>query len=92
MLNGLVRLHLVRFASFNQDFSCVSVGTKKGYQIINTDPFGRVYSKSKACAPLPFPLSFRPLVPLSLILAVEGFGPDEHHADASCDVRDRVDV
>ncbi|KII91373.1 hypothetical protein PLICRDRAFT_38114 [Plicaturopsis crispa FD-325 SS-3] len=32
------------FANFNQDFSCVSVGTKKGYSITNCDPFGRVYT------------------------------------------------
>ncbi|KAM5541888.1 hypothetical protein V8D89_004617 [Ganoderma adspersum] len=32
------------FANFNQDFTCVSVGTKKGYSITNCDPFGRVYT------------------------------------------------
>ncbi|KAH8116067.1 WD40 repeat-like protein [Phellopilus nigrolimitatus] len=32
------------FANFNQDFSCISVGTKKGYSITNCDPFGRVYT------------------------------------------------
>lgn len=32
--------------SFNQDGSCVSVGTRKGYSIANVDPFGKVYSKS----------------------------------------------
>ncbi|KDQ18780.1 hypothetical protein BOTBODRAFT_28280 [Botryobasidium botryosum FD-172 SS1] len=34
------------FANFNQDFSCVSVGTRKGYSITNCDPFGRVYTKN----------------------------------------------
>ncbi|KAF8594404.1 WD40 repeat-like protein [Ceratobasidium sp. AG-I] len=34
------------FANFNQDFSCISVGTKKGYSITNCDPFGRVYTKN----------------------------------------------
>ncbi|KAF8318696.1 WD40 repeat-like protein [Clavulina sp. PMI_390] len=34
------------FANFNQDFSCVSVGTRKGYNITNCDPFGRVYTKN----------------------------------------------
>ncbi|KDN34813.1 hypothetical protein RSAG8_12111, partial [Rhizoctonia solani AG-8 WAC10335] len=34
------------FANFNQDFSCISVGTKKGYSIANCDPFGRVYTKN----------------------------------------------
>ncbi|KAI3605887.1 protein-vacuolar targeting protein [Moniliophthora roreri] len=32
------------FANFNQDFSCISVGTRKGYNITNCDPFGRVYT------------------------------------------------
>ncbi|GBE89254.1 WD40 repeat-like protein [Sparassis latifolia] len=32
------------FANFNQDFTCISVGTRKGYSIINCDPFGRVYT------------------------------------------------
>ncbi|KAI5825721.1 WD40 repeat-like protein [Schizophyllum commune Tattone D] len=34
------------FANFNQDFSCISVGTRKGYQITNCDPFGRVYTQN----------------------------------------------
>ncbi|KZO89607.1 WD40 repeat-like protein [Calocera viscosa TUFC12733] len=33
------------FANFNQDFSCISVGTRQGYSITNCDPFGRVFSK-----------------------------------------------
>ncbi|RPD69141.1 hypothetical protein L226DRAFT_539989 [Lentinus tigrinus ALCF2SS1-7] len=32
------------FANFNQDFTCISVGTKKGYSITNVEPFGRVYT------------------------------------------------
>ncbi|KAI0703305.1 WD40 repeat-like protein [Earliella scabrosa] len=32
------------FANFNQDFTCISVGTKKGYSITNCEPFGRVYT------------------------------------------------
>ncbi|KAF5320650.1 hypothetical protein D9611_013715 [Ephemerocybe angulata] len=32
------------FANFNQDFSCISLGTKRGYSITNCDPFGRVYT------------------------------------------------
>ncbi|ORX81573.1 WD40 repeat-like protein, partial [Basidiobolus meristosporus CBS 931.73] len=35
------------FASINQDFSCVSVGTRNGYKIYNSDPFGKCYSKSE---------------------------------------------
>ncbi|KAJ6620219.1 WD40-repeat-containing domain protein [Mycena sp. CBHHK59/15] len=34
------------FANFNQDYSCVSVGTRKGYSITNCDPFGRVYTQN----------------------------------------------
>lgn len=33
--------------SFNQDYSCIAVGHKKGYTILNCDPFGKVHSKSK---------------------------------------------
>ncbi|KAJ7061552.1 WD40 repeat-like protein [Mycena amicta] len=34
------------FANFNQDYSCVSVGTRGGYSIVNCDPFGRVYTQN----------------------------------------------
>ncbi|KAG8777009.1 autophagy protein, partial [Serendipita sp. 397] len=34
------------FANFNQDFTCISVGTRKGYSITNCDPFGRVYTQN----------------------------------------------
>ncbi|KAF9930426.1 autophagy protein [Linnemannia zychae] len=33
------------FINFNQDFSCISVGTKHGFKIYNCDPFGKCYSK-----------------------------------------------
>lgn len=32
--------------SFNQDGSCLSIGTKRGYSIANVEPFGKVYTKS----------------------------------------------
>ncbi|CAO1623269.1 unnamed protein product [Parajaminaea phylloscopi] len=32
--------------NFNQDASCVAVGTRHGYSITNCEPFGRVYSKN----------------------------------------------
>lgn len=32
--------------SFNQDGSCLSVGTRRGYSIANVEPFGKVYTKS----------------------------------------------
>ncbi|OZJ06879.1 hypothetical protein BZG36_00230 [Bifiguratus adelaidae] len=34
------------FIHFNQDFSCISVGTRHGYRIYNCDPFGKCYAKS----------------------------------------------
>ncbi|CAO3620818.1 unnamed protein product [Cunninghamella echinulata] len=36
------------FLNFNQDFSCISVGTKNGYRIYNCDPFGKCYSKAES--------------------------------------------
>jgi len=35
------------FISFNQDFSCLSVGSKNGYRIYNCDPFGKCFSQYK---------------------------------------------
>lgn len=33
--------------NFNQDASCVAVGTRQGYRIVNCEPFGKVYSKGQ---------------------------------------------
>ncbi|KAE8227178.1 hypothetical protein CF319_g298 [Tilletia indica] len=33
--------------NFNQDHSCVAVGTRHGYSISNCEPFGRVYNKKE---------------------------------------------
>lgn len=35
------------FISFNQDFSCFSVGTQNGYHIYNCEPFGKCFSQTK---------------------------------------------
>ena len=35
----------VLFVNFNQDQSCISVGTRHGYKLYNCDPFGRCYIK-----------------------------------------------
>ncbi|ODQ73077.1 hypothetical protein LIPSTDRAFT_71408 [Lipomyces starkeyi NRRL Y-11557] len=36
----------LNFVNFNQDFSCISVGTKHGYKIYNCDPFGQCFFKA----------------------------------------------
>lgn len=33
--------------NFNQDSTCLSVGTKDGYKIFNCDPFGKCFSNCK---------------------------------------------
>ncbi|KAI8823465.1 WD40-repeat-containing domain protein [Fimicolochytrium jonesii] len=35
------------FINFNQDFSCVSVGTRHGYRIYNCDPIGKCYGQTQ---------------------------------------------
>ncbi|KAG6040192.1 autophagy protein [Claviceps citrina] len=34
----------LNFITFNQDHSCLAVGTTKGFRIYHTDPFSRIYS------------------------------------------------
>ncbi|KAM3462846.1 hypothetical protein MY5147_009773 [Beauveria neobassiana] len=34
----------LNFITFNQDYSCLAVGTSKGFQIYHTDPFSRIFS------------------------------------------------
>lgn len=35
----------INFVNFNQDFSCISVGSKNGYKIYNCEPFGKCFFK-----------------------------------------------
>ncbi|CCH41382.1 putative WD repeat-containing protein [Wickerhamomyces ciferrii] len=35
----------LNFINFNQDGSCISIGTDKGYKIFNCEPFGKCYSR-----------------------------------------------
>eukprot|EP01134_Creolimax_fragrantissima_P004413 CFRG4413T1 len=35
----------ILYCNFNQDFTCISVGTKYGYKMYNSDPFGKCYGK-----------------------------------------------
>ncbi|KAJ7758587.1 hypothetical protein B0H14DRAFT_2634672 [Mycena olivaceomarginata] len=45
-ISNISQLSGMLFAKFNQDYSCVSVDTRKGYSITNCDPFGRVYTQN----------------------------------------------
>lgn len=38
---------LLLCAGFNQDATCISVGTRRGYTITNCEPFNQVYAKSQ---------------------------------------------
>ena len=33
------------FVNFNQDFTCLSVGSRHGYKIYNCEPFGKYFMK-----------------------------------------------
>ncbi|KAK2627946.1 hypothetical protein QTJ16_002592 [Diplocarpon rosae] len=34
----------MNFVTFNQDYSCLAVGTSRGFRIHHTDPFGKIFS------------------------------------------------
>ncbi|KAH8684906.1 protein-vacuolar targeting protein Atg18 [Tricladium varicosporioides] len=34
----------MNFVTFNQDYSCLAVGTSKGFRIYHTDPFSKIFS------------------------------------------------
>ncbi|KAJ7284675.1 WD40 repeat-like protein [Mycena rebaudengoi] len=58
------------FANFNQDYSCVSVGTRKGYSITNCDPFGRVYTQNDG------PRGIVEMLFCTSLIALVGSAPD----------------
>lgn len=37
----------MNFVTFNQDYSCLAVGTHNGYRIYSCDPFGKVYENKE---------------------------------------------
>lgn len=42
----LTRTDPPQSCNFNQDYSCIAVGHRRGYTILNCDPFGKVHSNS----------------------------------------------
>ncbi|RSL54858.1 Autophagy-related protein 18 [Fusarium sp. AF-6] len=38
---------VLNFITFNQDHSCLAVGTSKGFRIYHTDPFSRIFSSDE---------------------------------------------
>lgn len=36
---------VINFINLNQDFTCISVGTKNGYNLFNCEPFGKCFAK-----------------------------------------------
>lgn len=35
----------ISFVNFNQDHTCISVGTQRGFKIFNCEPFARCHSE-----------------------------------------------
>ncbi|KAG6022781.1 autophagy protein [Claviceps sp. Clav32 group G5] len=42
--DGTMASPSLNFITFNQDHSCLAVGTSRGFRIYHTDPFSRIYS------------------------------------------------
>ena len=38
--------HQILYVSFNQDFTCISIGTDEGYLIYNIEPLKLIFEKS----------------------------------------------
>ena len=38
----------ILYINFNQDFTCISIGTNEGYLIYNVQPLKEIYSKSNS--------------------------------------------
>ena len=45
-INTKEKKNQILYINFNQDFSCMSIGTNKGYLIYNVQPLKILYSKS----------------------------------------------
>ncbi|KAJ7448385.1 hypothetical protein FB451DRAFT_1147602 [Mycena latifolia] len=69
------------FANFNQDYSCVSVGTRKGYSITNCDPFGRVYTQNDGARGIVEMLFCTSLI--ALVGAPSSSSPGSHSSNSS---------
>ncbi|KAF4563677.1 Autophagy protein [Pleurotus pulmonarius] len=63
------------YANFNQDYSCVSVGTRKGYSITNCEPFGRVYTMNNGARGIVEMLFCTSLLALVGVADVPGSSP-----------------
>jgi autophagy-related protein 18 len=37
---------LILYLNFNNDYSCICIGTQKGYAIYNVSPFKEIYKRS----------------------------------------------
>ena len=44
--NDKKEANLFLYLSFNQDNSCICIGTEDGYMIYNVSPFKKIYSRS----------------------------------------------
>ena len=47
-INNIEDKNQILYVNFNQDFSCISIGTNVGYLIYNVQPLKKIYSKSNS--------------------------------------------